>query len=222
MRLARIGLALIGLSLAAPTAIWADPPVKSNAPRHKHKRNIFGREQLCPDCQRAKLRAQGIEVPPPPPFPTGVVMEGGACQTCEAGAMRVASGPMTAAPGYAVANGNAPDPNGAQFVSAEPTPIGVVQPRRSAAAGRPAGSARTDRALMQASMPAPDPLVSNHHEAPHILGHLTGLSAFRRDLRDSFEYWGNKKREKHASISYGPPSAQNVNDLPASVVYRQR
>src|SRR4051794_27014794 len=123
-RLARIGLATLGLAMAAPDAVWAGQPVTaptSSSTKHKHPRNLFGKEKLCVECERAKLAAQGINMPAPPPLPQGVVMEGGQCTTCQtAPGMAVVNGDT--APGYAVVG----DP---MMPGEGPAPIGVVQAR---------------------------------------------------------------------------------------------
>ncbi len=63
--LARTGLALLGLALAAPVAVWADPPASADSSNpHQHRRGLFGKQKPCAECQRAKLQAQGINIPP--------------------------------------------------------------------------------------------------------------------------------------------------------------
>ena len=108
--LARIGLAALGLAfaLAAPTIGRADYPAPAGAPgpgpqaQHQHRRNIFGQEVLCTDCQRARIKAKdGIDIPPPPPIPQPGVAElqSGRCEHCEQAAMTSASaGPVVSAP----------------------------------------------------------------------------------------------------------------------------
>jgi hypothetical protein len=157
-RLARIGLVLLGPALAAPPHLWAAPPdstpPQANAKKssvHSHRAGWFRKRHLCPDCQRAELLAQGIQVPPPPATPRGVVMRSEPCPRCEEAAMAAASAPGAAAamppiparssgpamaatagnpPGYAVV-GAASAPGYAVTVpmapTAQPTPIGVVQ-----------------------------------------------------------------------------------------------
>lgn len=218
--LARTGLAFLGLALATPVAVWADPPASASSNPHNHRRGLFGKQKLCAECQRAKLQAQGINIPPPPSLPgqvvsEGVVTEGGVCTACQAGQGAVVSDSASgyavvggdSAPGYAVVGGQAP--------SADPSPIGVVQARPTQAPGRSAG---TDRSVMQASNagPAPDPIKPAGSNRPQILSHLFGFSAIGRDYREARQ---RRKGEEHASIRYDQPEAQRVTDLPASKVY---
>jgi len=161
-RLARIGLVLPGLALAAPPHLWADPPdstpPQANATMssvHSYRAGLFRKRHLCPDCQRAELLAQGIQVPPPPATPRGVVMQSEPCPRCEEAARAAASAPvaasaMTAAmppisarpsgPAPAATAGNPPGSavvgaasapgyavSGPMAPTAQPTPIGVVQ-----------------------------------------------------------------------------------------------
>ena len=52
-RLARIGLAVVGLAVASPIAAWAGPPVPIPGTTHKHPRGLFGREKLCAECHES-------------------------------------------------------------------------------------------------------------------------------------------------------------------------
>ena len=158
--LTRAGLAVVSLALAVPAVVRADPPASSGNP-HNHRRGLFGKEKLCAECQRAKLQAQGINIPPPPPIPNGVVTEGvvttdgGVCTTCQSGPRMVVTDSAAGhavvggdtAPGYAVVGGQVP--------TIAPAPIGVVQARPGAAPGR---NTNADRSVMQASGSAPDPI----------------------------------------------------------------
>jgi hypothetical protein len=217
--LARAGLAVVGLALATPVAVWADPPASSSNP-HNHRRGLFGKERLCAECQRAKLQAQGIHVPPPPALPNGVVTQGvvtdrGVCTTCQAGQGIVVSGP---APGYAVVGGDSAPGYavvGGQVPSADPSPIGVVQARPGRAPGR---SASTDRSVMAASAPAPDPISPHGSNRPHILAHLFGLSEIAEIGREYREEKQRKYGEKHASSRFDE-QPQRITELPASKVY---
>ncbi|SIO44364.1 hypothetical protein SAMN05444166_4770 [Singulisphaera sp. GP187] len=212
--LTRTGLALLGLALATPVAVWADPPASAGNP-HNHRRGLFGKQKLCAECQRAKLQAQGINIPPPPSLPAGgVTTEGGVCTACQAGQGMVVSDSAAgyavvggdSAPGYAVVGGQVP--------SADPSPIGVVQGRPSQAPGRSAG---TDRSVMQAStMPAPDPVRPAGSNRPRVLSHLFGLSEIGSEYRERKQ---RLRGQDHASIRYDQPETQRVTDLPASKVY---
>jgi hypothetical protein len=248
-RLARIGLVLLGLALAVPPHLWADPP-DSTPPRadakkssvHSHRAGRFRTRHLCPDCQRAELLAQGIQVPPPPATPRDVVMQSEPCPRCEEAAMAAASAPGAAAamppvparlsgpamaatagnpPGYAVTVPMAP--------TAQPTPIGVVQANysrmapptaaRPAAHGGPSGGMTHDamrNGTMTPRTPPPATAVTGPpSRSPNILGHMLGLTALGRGQREA---WERRRRESHASLSYDPPN-QQVTELPASMVF---
>ena len=211
--LARIGLALFGWALAAPSALWADPPAR------QHRTGLFRSQHLCPECQRAQLRAQGIEVPPPPSLPRGILVRNETCTQCQGRAM--ASGPMMAsgpvmvadrsnAPGYAVVGG--------MVATAEPSPIGVTQANYATVAppsGGASDAARRPARVMPQLPPPPTPITSPPARSPHILGHMFGLTSLGREQREA---WERRRRESHASISYDP-QYQQITDLPASMVY---
>lgn len=208
-RLARIGLATLGLAVAAPDAVWAGQPVNASTgstTKHKHPRNLLGQEKLCVDCQRAKLKAQGVDMPAPPALPQGVVMEGGQCTTCQtAPGMAVVNGDV--APGYAVVG----DP---MMLGEGPAPIGVVQARLGGPMAP--GAALTDRAVMPTSIPpAADPVPPAGSNRPHVISHVLGLSAIGRDRREEAQ---RRSGQKHASIRYSNEE-QRVTELPASKVY---
>ena len=208
-RLARIGLAALGLAVAAPVAVWAGQPVTAStgAKKHKHPRNLFGKEKLCVECQRAKLKAQGIDMPAPPPLPQGVVMEGGVCTTCQPGAPGMAVVNGDTAPGFAVVG----DP---MMPGEGPAPIGVVQARP----GGPMmpGAGLMDRSVMPTSIPrAPEPIAPAESNRPHVISHVLGLSAIGRDRRADAH---RRAGQKHASIRYGAEEPR-VTELPASKVY---
>jgi hypothetical protein len=212
--LARAGLAVVGLALATPVAVWADPPASPSNP-HNHRRGLFGKQHLCAECQRAKLQAQGVNIPPPPPLPGGVVTDGGVCTTCQAGQGMVVSGPT---PGYAVVGGDSAPGYavvGGQVPTADPSPIGVVQARAGRAPGR---SASSDRSVMAASAPASDPIRPPGSNRPHIISHLFGFSEIGREFREERQ---RKNGEKHAAIRYDQ-QPQKITELPASKVYGSR
>lgn len=221
--LARAGLAVVGLALATPVAVWADPPASSSH-SHNHRRGLFGKEKLCAECQRAKLQAQGIHIPPPPTIPNGAVPQGAECTTCQmaAGQEIVISdsasghavvGGDSAAPGYAVVGGQVP--------SAEPTPIGVVQSQAGRApASAPGRAGTSDRSVMPASIPAPDPIRPAGSNRPRVLSHLFGFSAIGRDYREEMQ---RRRGEEHAAIRYDQEvQKEKITDLPASKVYGRR
>ena len=227
MRLhARLSLALFGLALAVPTAVPAQGPARSGATggEHKHTRGLFGNKRSCTECQVKELAAQGILIPPPPaPIPDGAIVTEGECTACESAPM--VSGPMTvpngAAPGHAVVGGSASGYAvvGGDGHSAEPTPIGFVNPALASsmppdAAARPG---TMDRSLTPTSM-APNPIRPKTHNDPRVLSHLFGLSDLRPGRRAAR---AAREREAHAKITYGPADAQR-NDVPASVIYGRR
>ncbi len=250
--LSRIGLALLGLSLAAPPASQAGAPFMNGSytppskPQEPAKADQGRRgndpqpdEALCPDCQRAQLMARGIAVPPPPPPPDGVIVGARPCPKCHkpasytvmtpermgrpttaAAPMMVVSGeaPGRAVvggemmPGYAVVGGTVP--------MSEPAPVGVMRTNYAGpAAGRPSPM---DRAAMGPVPAAPTPSGAVGDNRPHILAHLFGISAMRRDLRESREARQERKREMHAATTYGPQDPSTVSELPASMVYGRR
>lgn len=224
---ARMGLAVLGLAVAAPHAVWADPPasVASQPPGHVHRKGLFGRTKNCPECQRAKLQAQGINMPAPPPLPQGVVMEGGAvagasCPTCVAGGGQVVMIQDGSAPGYAVVGGPGGAPGyavvGGEGPTGDPLPIGAVASRGAyPPAGRPGVA---DPSVMPTSIPAPpEPVRPPGHNHPQIIGHMFGLTGIGRHQREESE---RRRREKHASIHYDQQT-DKVTELPASVVYKK-
>jgi hypothetical protein len=64
-------------------------------------------------------------------------------------------------------------------------------------------------------IPAQTALAGPSAGRPHIISHLLGYGGLARHHREVRE---DKQREAHAAISYNPPN-QQVNELPASVVY---
>jgi hypothetical protein len=241
--LAQIGLAgTLGLALAAPTVGWAQQKNVSpgaetkptpDGPKHRHRRTLFGREILCPDCQRAKVKAEdGVDIPPPPPLPSpGSMVQEGRCEQCEqAGAVAsglVVPGPMRpglVVSGPRVVQGNDPPGHavvgGDPIVAAEPSPIGLAQSRMAAvgasmpAAGRPA-KGPSDREVMPSGF---SPIAPPESNRPHIFEHAFGLSAIGRRAREERE---RRARERHASIAYDQKEPK-VTELPASMVNGRR
>jgi hypothetical protein len=110
-----------------------------------------------------------------------------------------------AAPGFAVAD------------SAEPEPIGLMKTNYSQA-----GQGGAARPVPQPAMPAgpgPAPFMSQTDEHdPHVISHLFGFSAWRRDIKDKWEAKDRRKREAHAAISYDA-SPEKPTELPASAVF---
>ena len=115
--LARFGLSLCGLALAAfsvaaaddnPPSIVSEPPSSQTvqATGHHHK-GLFGWRH-CPECQRARAKKRdGVDVPPPPSTIPAAAMAGqvvpvqgaaASCPTCQAGT--VVSGPATVVESY--------------------------------------------------------------------------------------------------------------------------
>jgi hypothetical protein len=219
----RMGLAVLGLAVAAPHVVWADPPASAanQPPGHTHRKGLFRRTKHCPECQRAKLQAQGINMPAPPPLPQGVVVEGGSCPTCVAGGGQVVMTQDGSAPGYTVVGGQGSAPGyavvGGEGPTSEPMPIGAVAARGAhPAAGRPG---MADPSVMPTSIPSPpEPVRPAGHNRPNVLGHLFGVTALGRHQREETE---RRRREKHASIHYDQQS-DKVTELPASVVYKKR
>ncbi|WP_422927400.1 hypothetical protein [Singulisphaera sp. PoT] len=127
-------------------------------------------------------------------------------------------------PGYVVSKGEAPGVAVADITGegSGPAPVGVSANRGGPLrmAGR-RQAAPTDGSVTPTSMPAAsNPIDPGPSGNPKILMHLFGVSAFTRDIREGFQMNEQKKRDKHAAISYDA-AAQKVTDLPASVVYGQ-
>jgi hypothetical protein len=243
--LTRIGLALLGLSLAVTPASQAgapfmkgsylppdSKPAKADPNRKEHDPGLEG--TLCPDCQRNALAEKGVMVPPPPPNPDGIVVGARPCPKCKRPATMYMTGvkarrtpPMTTVArepnGHAVVGDVAPPGravvNGADPF-AEPAPVGLMRANfGGSVGGRPAPA---DRAAMTPIPPAPTPLTASGGERPNILAHLFGISAMRRDMRDMLEGGTDRKREAHAATAYGPMDQPIVTDVPASMVYGGR
>jgi hypothetical protein len=239
------GLVLVASPVvqAGPPAMAPEGSLSADAQvtGHHHK-GVFGWRH-CVACQRAWAKKHdGVDVPPPPSsFPAGVIpgqsvhkhAQGAPCAACEAGA--VVTGPVTitesyppghsslggsalvaGAPGYAVVGGEP------AMAGADPAPVGVSRAGlhqgsnpRMAAAPRP-GAGSYDSSVMPSSMiPAPTGLTNPSGGRPHVISHLLGVGEISREYRHNRD---SKSRARHAAISYDPPS-QNVNELPASVVY---
>ncbi len=251
-------------------------PKVAQAPAHKHEKDWLGREMVCPECQYNKLRAQGLNVPPPPrhasadekaliaesdrqwkgkrprgaepeiilasewnnnaPKPAAaagtIVVEGAQGQVTpemKSFLKQIPTHPGqfvivnvkdipgyspssgSSAPGIAVAGGTEP--------GAGPSPIGVATARRGFLARRSPTAAPADNAVMPSSIaPASDPIDPGGSGNPYVLSHLFGLAAFRRDIKDGLEAKQQRKRDKHAALSYDP-ATEKVQELPASMVY---
>ena len=233
-RLLRTGLTVLGLALAVPVVVSAEPPTDPGAaPRSKPARGLsswFRRARLCTECQRAELAARGIQVPPAPALPQGVPVRAEPCDRCGGKGvgsvtMMPTTGPVASvassggAPGYAVVGGPASAPGYAAVgrpLPVEPTPIGRMaqygQKKKTTGSGR---TAPGDSSVMASNFAAPEPMNVGHNR-PHVISHALGLSAIGRSSREA---WDRRKVEAHARIPYGT-SAAPVTELPASVVYR--
>src|SRR5262249_7366685 len=141
---------------------------------HTHKRTFFGGEKLCPDCQRARVKAQeGIEVPPPPPVP-GMVSTGGNCTTCGGHTHMVSTSPVTVMEGAPLmAQGGmmvGGDGAGCAVAGADPPPIGPVQPQLATSIPMPIprGAAGPRDASVMMSSYAPTPIPPAPSNRPHV------------------------------------------------------
>lgn len=228
--LARISFTLAGLALAVPSLAQAQstpPPAQAKPGLHKHKKSLFGREHVCPECQRAAVKAKyGVDVPPPPALAmhSQHLPGAGDCTVCgNQAVMASASSAVQVMP--AAAPAPAPpmvasnDPMGRASVGGEgggdPTPVGMVSPSIASYAPRSAVAPHArDSAVAQSSYSpsAPRPAGANR---PHVISHLFGISAIGRDAREAF---ARKSEDKHASIPYGVQSS-TVDELPARMVY---
>lgn len=230
--LARLSPALLGLALAAPTSVHADSNVAtatgstSTVSSPQHHRGLF-RRCMCPDCQRARIKARdGVDVPAPPPVPSNIVSVGDdrarsgkvfgrkneECVACQEGTIVGAPIYMAnEAPGRAVVGGT--------YATSEPSPIGQVNgvAANASKSGLASRRAKKDTDVAASSFAAPNPLAPPTHNPPRVLTHLFGLDAIGHR---SAEKVARMRREQHASIAYGPKNAGPVTDLPASVVYK--
>jgi len=118
----------------------------------------------------------------------------------------------SSAPGLAVVGEAAP--------GSEPAPVGPATQRQGfRLARRSAPSAPTDGSVMPSSVTsASTPMAVGSSGNPHVFSHLFGIAAFGRDIRDGIAAREQKKRDKHAAISYDAPN-EKVTELPASMVY---
>lgn len=203
-RLDSLRLAVIGLALAAPAVAWAGPPAEIVNSTAKHRRG----RHLCPDCQlKEQMRKDGLTVPPPTTV-AGMPMASNDlanCTACQAGGT-VVMAPGTSS-GYAAVGG---------MVTAEPTPVGVVQTnyRATPTGGAPGyasvGGMNHAAAVPPAGIPVGDP----PRGRAHVLAHLFGLPT-RGDWTQESRA---RKRAAHAAIRYDD-GVQKVTDLPASMVF---
>jgi hypothetical protein len=249
--LARMGLGLLGLALVAPTVVRADDPSQSSPPagaQGRARRSLFHKPKLCAECQRAQLRAQGINVPPPPALPPGIVVSNATCPQCAGAAgsapVMMNSAPMMVAnngamPGYAIVGGSAPTyvyaGGGAPGYAVvdgmvpmlEPTPIGMVQghyashspvPGRGTMPGVPPGPGMGPRAN------DPSVLPSSLTTEPYVANSHSHPHVLRHMFGlDAIGARARAERERraresHAAISYQPQN-QPVSELPAAMVY---
>lgn len=242
------GLVLLGSPLAraqyAAPAANAAPPAYAQPSAHQHKGLFSGRH--CVECQRAWAKKRdGVDVPPPPAMMPPGVMPGQvihehpqsvSCAACQQGTIITGpvtvvesypaghasvGGPMMAGntpPGYAVVGG----PGGPLMVGADPAPVGVSRAGmaqaggpRVAAAPRPGAGPYDPSVLPTSTIPAQTALAGASGGRPHVLSHMLGIGGMSRHRKEAR---ADRKREAHAAISYDPP-AQNVSELPASMVY---
>lgn len=237
--LARFGLGLFGLAIAAaPMAKAQAPagvqggviPAGAQVAGHSH-RGLFGWRH-CVECQRAYVKKHdGVDVPPPPSaFPPGVVVtqvahdhkQGVACAACEAGAVPIAPVTMAGAypPGHASMGGPEMAGNFAPGYASvgDPTPVGVARNWQGAASGpKVAAAGRAyDPTVMPSSMIPPQTAIAGGGSGrPHVISHLLGVGGMTRHAREAR---AQRQREAHASIAYDAPG-QPVTELPASAVY---
>ena len=240
MRLiARIGLTLAVMVAVAPaTASAQSQPTLSKPWNHMFHRQSKKKDmadkgkhaRLCNDCQRALMtKRDGVEIPPVPPMPDGMMVNTGPCSKCKRPILvvreevmpppsyfKVRSPGSDAPSGVAVAS-DAPAMGNSALVSAEPFPIGVYQPKVAAAA-KPGMPGTSDGSVMTTSAtlpPASNPIAPPGHNRPHVISHLFGLSELGKQ---GAAERARKAEERHASIQYGPAS-QTVDELPAKMVY---
>lgn len=229
--LARIGYTLAGLALIAPAATQAGMPIPAPGPytagMPKAKAPAKAK-RFCANCQRQKLMAEtGANIPAPPPLPAGVPVPGEVCSRCSAPTAVVTSNSAPIAtcsgpgmvvdhspPGRAVVGGTTGEAGYASVGGpSEPAPVGVVSARYAANGYQGAAGSR-DASVMPTSA-GRDPVSPNTHSNPRVLSHLFGLSGIGRERALIRE---RRKEETHARIPYGQ-QAQQVNDVPASLIY---
>ena len=209
-------------------AMGAHPVAAAPHEHHRHRRRLFGREHLCADCQRAKLAAQGVNVPPPPsmtvPGETLTMLSNAPCAACDAAKAGVVMMPSGSQPGHAVV-GDMPGYAvvGDMPAGAEPEPIGRVQANwpnhHGAMAAGPGQPGQYDHGVMPSSYtgkaPRLTPMGDPPKRNPMILGHLFGLTEVGKSRRLERD---KKARETHAAIAYDQQN-QIVTEIPASAVY---
>ncbi len=226
--LARMGCALAALALAGPTLAQAGMPIPAPGPYNATSTAKWKKkkaEHLCAECLRAKVKKeQGIIMPPAGPLPPGMPVKGSECTKCGRPTL-VDTGPKVPSPtlpGTALAY----DAPGRAVVGelpmlasngVDPAPIGVVGPRVAGMMPNPSRGLR-DLAVMPTAMEAPEPAGLPEFHRPHIISHLLDIDLVGRHRKFERE---QKKREKHAMISYDQ-SVNTVNDLPMSSVYGRR
>jgi hypothetical protein len=190
-------------SSPATTAVVSGPPANPMGlpPGAQIVACAHSKNGVCASC-RKWLTAPGEMV---------MVQSDAAPSLAKAAPGRAAVGPTPVA-GYAVAE------------APEPEPIGVMKTTYNQVGpnGAPAGRASTGRA--SAGAPAPvapgsTPYISKADEHdPHVLSHLFGFSAWKRDVSDWWNSSKEKRRSAHAATTYGPGGEMPV-DVPASAVY---
>jgi hypothetical protein len=205
--LAALGLALLpAAALAGDTAPCAACANGGSAPMPAQVAPGATRIKvghLCDACA-AKLRKQGG----PATMMAGDMHGTMACTTCgnAPGYAAVGGG---SAPGYALV--------GAAMPGAEPAPVGVVQTTYRSQAGMP----QRGPVLNTPTTPPPSIMSPEPSRRPHVLSHMFFLSG--RSLGDEwYMFRMSHRKSKHASIAYGGEAQNKVNELPMSVVYRQR
>ena len=202
---ARIRLALAGLTLALPASAGAGQP-ETCLPCQEAAQAAGPRApRLCASCA-AKMQGQGAM----PPMMAG----GPACATCQADGAGYAStgGP---APGYAS--------TGMMMTSGEPTPIGVVQAGYSqgqSPAAMPMAPGRASVGPMAPSIPMasmnehPDLFAPRPRHRSAFFSTLLGLPRLgtHREARQE------QARQDHAQMTFGQAAARPT-EMPTSLLY---
>jgi len=239
-----VGLALVGMALAAPAAATAgSPDTRPGLFARKARRTPPPQVvETMPTVQPASavhVHTDGVRCPiceAAAAAPPVVMM--GACSACENGSTTVHNHPMIVegeapglaslgpaeAPGYARLGGA----TNATPVYAEPTPIGVMQAGYQPAM-QPQGmqggpvdvlalSEAREKAKRQAGPIAPTVggMPGKPRHRPHILAHLFGFEGVFQIGREREA----RRQSQHAAIAYGAVN-QPVTDVPASAVYSQ-
>ena len=239
-----------------PVAVSPGPaPVAAPVAGHKQHMHLHSKKTVCASCaKKQEMAMSGARIV------ACAHSKNGVCPACRTllempgtvtmGAPAPAPAPGGEAPGRAMVSSNGPAGNPAAMqtsqyasqpsqavydpsMSAEPTPIGVMQTNYARPGMMPAGPAGAQGPGMANSIPTAGSMKPGHsmnesgvnpapyqHKStssanPHVIGHVLGFKSLGADWR---EQRGRRKTEAHASIPYNNEGT-TINELPSSMVY---